>query len=401
MNEVAIRADKLSKRFVLHTQKRTALKERIVRGRPPKTRELWALREASFDVRRGEAFGIIGHNGAGKSTALKVLTGVYRPTHGSVSVNGRVSALLELGAGFHPELTGRENIRLNGSILGLGRKQIDSMMDEIIDFSGVESFIDAPVKVYSSGMFVRLGFAIAVKLDPEILIMDEVIAVGDEQFQRKCYDYLYGLRQDGCTIVIVSHSMGSIQQLCDRAVWLDHGAVAAIGSAYEVTQKYLDSVNAAEVLERRGGEEAVEDYDDSPGTGEVRVTGVEFLTAHGEPADVLMSRDPVTLRMHYVARTSLPKVTFGFMIHNESGVVLVAKNTTGQVDPAVEEGEGHLDYDIEDLLLLEGTYQVSTLAHAHSHIFDAKTRRYHVKVRSTDSTSGGSLVLPGTWSATS
>jgi len=247
MGDIAIRAQNVSKRFSRHTEKRNSLKERAVRGKAPVAPEFWALRDASFEVERGTTFGIIGHNGSGKSTALKVLTGVYRPTSGLVEVHGRVSALLELGAGFHPELTGRENIRLNGAILGLSRKRIDDAMEEIIDFSGIGEFVESPVKVYSSGMFLRLGFAIAVKMDPEILVVDEIIAVGDEQFQRKCTDYLYKLRQDGCTIVVVSHAMSQIEDMCDNAVWLSHGQVQSLGPARETVQKYLDSVNSEEI----------------------------------------------------------------------------------------------------------------------------------------------------------
>ncbi len=243
MTAIAIRAENLSKRFWLHTDRRTALKERLVRGRAPAGREFWAVRDASFEIEQGSTFGLLGHNGSGKSTTLKVLAGIYRPTSGRVFVNGRVSALLELGAGFHGELTGRENIRLNGAILGMSRRQIDSAMEGIIDFAGIGDFIDSPVKVYSSGMFVRLGFAIAVSLDPEILIVDEVIAVGDEEFQRKCFDHLFELRKRGTTIVLVTHALSLIQDLCDRAAWLDHGLVREIGPARETVDSYLRDVN--------------------------------------------------------------------------------------------------------------------------------------------------------------
>ena len=250
MTQIAIQADHLSKRFWLQTERRTSLKERFVRGRSPKAREFWALRDASFSIERGSTFGLVGHNGSGKSTTLKVLAGIYRPTSGRVVVSGRVSALLELGAGFHGELTGRENIRLNGAILGMSGRQIDAAMDGIIDFAGIGEFIDSPVKVYSSGMFVRLGFAIAVSLDPEILIVDEVIAVGDEEFQRKCFDHLFELRKRGTTIVLVTHALGLIADLCDRAAWLDHGVVQEIGPAREVVDSYLRSVNEHEAHAR-------------------------------------------------------------------------------------------------------------------------------------------------------
>src|SRR5664279_764391 len=223
MTDPAVRVVGVSKKFTLHTERRNSVKERLVRGRARTDGDFWALRDVSFEVPRGTTFGLIGHNGSGKSTMLKLLAGVHRPTSGSIITDGRISALLELGAGFHGELTGRENIFLNGSILGLSKRQIEQSMDKIIDFADIGDFIDAPVKVYSSGMYVRLGFSIAVTVEPEILIVDEIIAVGDEEFQRKCFDYLYELRRHGTTIVIVSHSLPIVADLCDNGAWLDHG----------------------------------------------------------------------------------------------------------------------------------------------------------------------------------
>ena len=252
MNDVAIAADGLSKRFLLHRERRTGLKERFVRGKPAAAQEFWALRDASFVVPKGTTFGLIGQNGSGKSTTLKVLAGIYRPTSGTVEVNGRVSALLELGAGFHGELTGRENIRLNGAILGLNNRQITAAMDSIIDFAGIGHFIDEPVKVYSSGMFVRLGFAVAISLDPEILIVDEVIAVGDEEFQRKCFDYLFDLRRRGKTIVLVTHSLNFVRDLCDQAAWLEGGTVRQLGPARDVADAYVAAVDDREIQDSVG-----------------------------------------------------------------------------------------------------------------------------------------------------
>ena len=194
----------------------------------------------------GSTYGLIGSNGSGKSTLLKLMANIHRPTSGTITHTGRISALLELGAGFHPELSGRDNVYLNGSILGMTRKQVDAAMDAIIDFSGIEEFIDTPVKVYSSGMYVRLGFSIAVNLDPEILIIDEIIAVGDEEFQRRCFDYLYELRKRGVTIIFVSHSLPLVQTLCDRAAWIEKGVLRAEGSALEVVDEYISTVNKAE-----------------------------------------------------------------------------------------------------------------------------------------------------------
>ncbi len=398
MDDVAIRADHLSKRFTLNTQRRSTLKERVVKGRAPKSRELWALRDASFEVERGEALGIIGHNGAGKSTALKVITGIYQPTSGSVDVNGRVSALLELGAGFHPELTGRENVRLNGSILGLSRRQIEDMMDDIIDFSGIEEFIDSPVRVYSSGMFVRLGFAIAVKLDPQILIMDEVIAVGDEAFQRKCMDYLYELRMNGCSVVLVSHAMGSVEQLCDRAIWLDQGRVKLMGPASEVTKQYIDAVNAEE-LERESNAalDAQDSGKEARGSGEVRIAHLDFLDQEGRQTKVLLSREPATIRFHYRCATPVDRATFGFQIFDETDRLVVGKTSAKDYDAPVTVGEGHVDFDVPDLLLNAGNYRVSTTISDLGKTFDARDRAYELRVRSTDQSVEGVFALPGFW----
>ena len=229
MSDIAIRAQELSKMFRLHTERRTSLKERVVQGRGDKGNEFWALRDATFDVKRGSMFGIIGHNGSGKSTALKVMAGIYRPTSGRVEVNGKMSALLELGAGFHGELTGRENIVLNASILALAANRSTGRWTTSSTSRDWGRFIDSPVKTYSSGMYVRLGFAVAVKVDPEILVIDEVIAVGDEDFQRKCFDYIAMLRRRGSTIVIVTHAMGLVTDRCDTAMWLDRGEVQELG----------------------------------------------------------------------------------------------------------------------------------------------------------------------------
>jgi lipopolysaccharide transport system ATP-binding protein len=239
--EPAIEVKSVRKKFRVAQDRRTNVKEALVRrrGRGPRHRDFWAVDDVSITVPRGSTYGLIGHNGSGKSTLLKTIAGIHLPTSGEVLAHGRVSALLEVGAGFHPELSGRENIYLNGAILGMTKKQIAAAMDDIIEFSGLADFIDTPVKVYSSGMYVRLGFAIAVNLDPEILIVDEIVAVGDEEFQRRCLDYLHDLRERGTTIVVVSHSLAMIQQLCDRVAWLDHGHLVADGPAEEVCEQYL------------------------------------------------------------------------------------------------------------------------------------------------------------------
>jgi lipopolysaccharide transport system ATP-binding protein len=399
MTDDAIRAEHLSKRFWLRTERRTALKERAVRGKAPKEREFWALRDATFSIPRGSTFGLLGQNGSGKSTTLKVLAGIYRPTSGSVVVNGRVSALLELGAGFHGELTGRENIRLNGAILGLSRRQISQAMGPIIEFAGIGEFIDSPVKVYSSGMFVRLGFAIAVSLEPEILMVDEVIAVGDEEFQRKCFDHLFELRKRGVTIVLVTHSLGLIRDLCDSAAWLDHGRVRQLGPAREVADAYIADVNEREVHAQPAAPtiEAIATTPGRLGSGEARITALEFLDGQGDPSPVLLSGAACTIRMHFTARTPLERAVFGIGFLHESGANVAGPNS-GRVGPwTLEAGDGFVDFVVDELLLSPASYQVSTAIVDRGHTFDYADREFDLHVRGRGDQEPGLARMPGTW----
>ncbi len=324
MNDIAISADGLSKRFLLHRDRRTGLKERFIRGKPTEAQEFWALRDASFVVPKGTTFGLIGQNGSGKSTTLKVLAGIYRPTSGTVQVNGRVSALLELGAGFHGELTGRENIRLNGAILGLSNRQITAAMDSIIDFAGIGHFIDEPVKVYSSGMFVRLGFAVAISLDPEILIVDEVIAVGDEEFQRKCFDYLFDLRQRGRTIVLVHALPGhGARTSATRLPGSKEGSCASwdpLARSRTPTWRRLTIGRSRPRRPSRPPASAAAST--RTGSGEIRVTAVEVLDEAGSHAPVLKAGQPCTFRLHYQAQVALDDLTFGLGFVHESRAVV-------------------------------------------------------------------------------
>lgn len=399
MADIAISARELSKRFKRHTERRQSLKERVVRGSgsDADSQEFWALRDVSFDIERGTTFGLVGHNGSGKSTALKVLTGVYRPTSGEVVVNGRTSALLELGAGFHPELTGRENIVLNASILGLSSRRIAESMDEIIDFAGIEEFIDSPVKHYSSGMTLRLGFAIAVKMDPEILIVDEVISVGDEQFQRRCMDYLQSLRYQGCTIMIVSHALSQIETLCDNAVWLDHGRVRAYGDARETVMEYLSEVNRAEVRERHVTS-SVPGGHDATGSGEIRVTDLQFCDAQGQPVDVVMTGERVTVRFHYHAGQDLDRAVFGFLFHTETGMQLAGRNSFGEISSPVAAGTGLVEFTVDPFPLLSGHYTVTTMISDGSHVFDRRDHDFRLAVRSTGVAAAGYALIDGQWS---
>ena len=242
MSDVAVRVDHVSKSFRLYHERNQTIKSAVMRGRTSVHEDFWALKDVTFDVPSGSTFGLIGSNGSGKSTLLKCLANIYFPNKGSITHFGRIAAMLEVGSGFHTELSGRENIFLNGSILGMSKKEITRKYDEIVDFSGVEQFIDQPVKNYSSGMYVRLGFAIAINVDPDILVVDEVLAVGDAEFQEKCFQKFRDFRREGRTVIMVTHSMDAVEQMCDQAAWINHGELMAVGEAGATIQAYKDSL---------------------------------------------------------------------------------------------------------------------------------------------------------------
>lgn len=243
MSDTAVRVEGVSKRFRLYHERNQTLKAAIMRRRTAVYDEFWALEDVSFDVPRGSTFGLIGSNGSGKSTLLKCLAKIYQPDRGSIQYSGKMAAMLEVGSGFHHELSGRENVYLNGSILGMSKKEIDRKFDEIVDFSGVEKFIDQPVKNYSSGMYVRLGFSVAINVDPEILVVDEVLAVGDAEFQAKCFAKFDEFKSLGKTVILVSHAMQSVRSMCDHAAWLNKGTLMAVGDAESTIAAYEGSLS--------------------------------------------------------------------------------------------------------------------------------------------------------------
>ncbi len=243
MTDIAVRVDHVSKSFRLYKERNQTLKSTIMRGRRSIHEDFWALKDITFDVPVGSTFGLIGSNGSGKSTLLKCLAKIYYPEQGTISASGKLAALLEVGSGFHHELSGRENVFLNGSILGMSRKEIERKFDEIVEFSGVEAFIDQPVKNYSSGMYVRLGFAIAINVDPDVLVVDEVLAVGDAEFQEKCRRKFIEFKEAGKTVILVSHSMETVQQMCDHAAWINRGDLIEVGEAQPTIKAYLDSLS--------------------------------------------------------------------------------------------------------------------------------------------------------------
>ena len=260
MTESAVVAENVSKRFRIYHERNQTIKQALLRRRRGVYEEFWALKDVSLEIPAASTYGLIGENGSGKSTLLKCMARILVPDSGTVRSTGSISALLELGAGFHPELSGRENIYLNGAILGIPPKELNRKFDEIVEFSGIERFIDTPVKNYSSGMYVRLGFSVAINVSPDILLVDEVLAVGDAEFQKKCKDKFRELKSSGCTIVVVSHAMGMIRELCDSAAWLEHGHLIKTGTAKEVIRAYMTRVA------EHTGEEYREDEDEGPST---------------------------------------------------------------------------------------------------------------------------------------
>ena len=402
-----IEFNNVSKRFVLYKERRNTVQELVAGIFRPRARgeEFWAVRDLSFRVQRGESIGLVGHNGAGKSTALKLMTRILEPTSGTVHMRGRVAALLELGSGFHPDLSGRENVFLNGSLLGFSRRDMQARLEEIVDFSGIGPFIDMEVKHYSSGMYTRLAFAVATAVDPDILITDEVLAVGDEAFQRKCMERIFRFRQMGKTIVFVSHALDTVRVLCDQAVWLDHGVARATGPATDVIDAYLLNVNQQEQAEARH-DAAISDIDDLSlqrrGSREIEIVQVELLDVTGQARTVFQTNEAITVRMHYVAHQPIDRPVFGVGLNHENGLCLIGPNTGFDkvVIPAVE-GAGYVDYSIPSLPLLAGRYllSVSVYDEAILHPYDHHDRIYRLVVQSTGLTERyGILSVGGQWS---
>ena len=299
------------KQFNLQAGRARSLKEAVietvvpVRRQQRNTGNFWALQDVSFNIEKGETFAIIGSNGSGKSTLLKLLTGISRPTQGDVLVQGRVSALLELGAGFHPDFSGRENTYLNGAILGLSRREIDRQFDQIVAFSELERFIDNPVKTYSSGMYMRLAFSIAIHVDPDILVVDEVLAVGDGAFQQKCFDQIQRFKHAGKTIVFVSHSLTAVQDLCQRAAWLDKGILRAVGPTSRVIDFYAQQINEAIEHQKHDVEHLIPD-------GRASIQGIEALNDRGESLGLLRHGEPANFTFQFdsqIATSELEVVT--------------------------------------------------------------------------------------------
>ncbi len=327
-----------------------------------------AIVDLSFEVAPGEMVGVIGANGSGKSTLLKLLAGIVRPTAGSVAVEGRLAALLELGAGFHPEISGRENIEINGLLLGLTRRQIAARFDEIVRFAEIEEFLDAPVKTYSSGMAVRLGFSIAAHSDPDVLLVDEVLAVGDEAFSHRCLEKFAEFEKAGKTILVVSHDLGLVSERCRRAIWLDRGRLRADGPAPQTVALYRESVAREEGDRRLEAARETPDAAALPpriGSGEALVEEVRLLDGAGNPAGRISSGKPAALEMRVRAAVPLSDFVFGFAISTVSGGSVFGSNTDiDGLRPAEFSGECRVTLEIPAFALAPGVYSIDAAAHA-------------------------------------
>lgn len=381
MGNIAIRVEHLAKRYRIGVATRhDTLRDQLIhafgsvfgslvnrqRRTDDGTRMFWALNEVSFDVKQGEVFGIIGHNGAGKSTLLKILSRITEPTSGTADIYGRVSSLLEVGTGFHSELTGRENIYLNAAMLGMRRTEINRKFDEIIDFSGIGEFIDTPVKRYSSGMYVRLAFSVAAHLEPEILIVDEVLAVGDASFQQKCLGKMEQVSRGGRTVLIVSHNLPVIEHLCQRALLLSKGRVALLGEAKEVVEAYAGmSVDLSR--------SPMHERTDRQGKGEIVATAIEILDGNGNAlSSAICGRDTI-LRWHYRCTDGkvFRRCRVGLSVHDNTGDPYFLMSTE-LVDstPLELQGDGSIDFLLPELPLSGGNYHVMSYVESDRDIQD-------------------------------
>lgn len=348
----AITVEHVSKSFRVHQQHAGSLKRKLLSGKRDTYKEFQALKDVSLEIPRGQTFGLLGQNGSGKSTLLKCIAKILTPNAGKITSHGRMAAMLEVGSGFHPELTGRENIYLNGTILGMSRAEIDRKLDEIVAFSGVEAFIDQPVKNYSSGMYVRLGFSVSIHVEPEILLVDEILAVGDLEFQEKCLEKFANFRAEGRTVVVVSHALDQMRTFCDQAVWLDHGQVMAIGDAMDVVDRYANTAHGAQRVEGGGVRF---------GSGEAQITKIEILDDQDTDKRRIHTHQSLRFRLHYRAEKPLERPVFGASIDTREGFWVWGYQSLddGYVPQRIDPGEGHIDIEVPDIPLRPGAYFLS------------------------------------------
>lgn len=400
-DETALHLEDVSVRYHVPHERYTTLKEHAIRWLQRRLRydDFWALHNINLEARRGQVIGIIGRNGAGKSTLLKVIARVLRPTQGRVWIRGRVAPLLEFGAGFHPELSGRENVFLNGTLLGFSHAEMQSKFERIVDFAEMWDFIDAPLRTYSSGMIARLGFAVATDVEPDILIVDEILAVGDMAFQIKSLERIQGFRAAGATILLVSHNMDTVRSMCDHVIWLDRGRLVAQGSAEEVVFRYFtqDKSLGSKNLSGSGGPMPHQRW----GSQRIEITSVRVLDEKGEAQTVFKTGDSLILQMGFKAHEAIPTPVFGMAIHRQDGVHVTGPNTSnaGMTLPTLN-GCGTVTFKIPRLTLLEGLYHISVaiVNRDDTEIFDYHDRAYPFRVVNYGTVERyGLMTLQGEW----
>lgn len=392
--ENAIEVNNITKAFKVYMDKGSTIKEKVLFSSRRRYENREVLRGISFEVKKGEAIGLIGHNGCGKSTTLKLLTRIMYPDSGSIEMRGRVSSLIELGAGFHPDMSGRENIYINASIFGLSKKEIDSRLDEIITFSELEEYIDNPVRTYSSGMYMRLAFSVAINVDADILLIDEILAVGDVAFQAKCFNKLRDIKKKGTTIVIVSHSLGQIEQICERSIWIHEGLIKEEGAPRVVDPLYMEYMSRKseehrlkteekkkkdqKVTEENKKEETLENEKQKEkqeeeaeleekkrwGSGEVTITDVRVFSEDGVEKKVFRNTDAFCIRIGYNAKQLLSDVVFGVAIYRSDNTYIYGTNTIIDYSHPFElEGSGYVDLKIDKLPVNAGDYSIDLAFH--------------------------------------
>lgn len=370
MSENAIEVRNLKKIFKIYPDKSNSIKEKILFFKRNKYEVNQVLDGVSFDIKKGEAVGLIGKNGCGKSTTLKLLNRIMYPTSGTIRVNGRVSSLIELGAGFHPDMSGRENIYTNASIFGLTKKQIDEKLDDIIEFSELGEAVDNPVRTYSSGMYMRLAFSVAINVEADVLLIDEILAVGDVSFQKKCFEKLREIKYSGTTIVIVSHSLQQIEQICDKSIWIEKGHIRQIGSPKEIHLKYLKEMEEERQRliheAQKNKENDIEDRDSfcgkkviRSGSGEVYFTNVTLKDKEEKLQNVYKSHDFMQVQYDFVNKSDIEEAVFSVRIYKDDNTHCYGTTSDIECNDTIKiKGKNKFIVDFDDLCLLDGNYMI-------------------------------------------
>ena len=357
MTSAAVVVSDVSKSFRIYRDRQRSLKATVIKGGRARYDEFWALKDIDLEIHQGKTFGLLGNNGSGKSTLLKCMAQILQPNKGSITHVGRMAAMLEVGSGFHPELSGRDNVYLNGAILGMSKGEIDGKFDSIVDFSGVGDFIDQPVKNYSSGMYVRLGFAVSIHVEPDVLLVDEVLAVGDMAFQEKCTEKFADLRREGRTVVVVSHAIDQMRGFCDEAAWLRKGTLMGVGSAQEIIDEYADQAHNTPSPDEDAAAVAAH-VKGHFGSGEAMIDRFELLS-DGRTVDHVSTGGQVTLRMHFTCHKAVENPVFGFEIEHEGGFLVWGHMSDEGVFPALSPGPGSVDVAIPSLPLRPGVFRIN------------------------------------------